>query len=440
MKKIFAITLLFCAALAFAQDKTMPRFAIPTAKSSSMGGTHVAYTDNVYSLLVNPAAMVRVQQWNFFTLSPSLFNVETTGDMLELAGSLMTAGDDDSELENAFGKAADTISNKKGKISLGFDLTGFPLSIAWVANGFGIGLWDRIFVNPNIMGTNIVLHAYADVIMPFGFAFKILNTGTHDVDVGITVKPFMRALLSERINILSLMDEDSDAFDSLSVPLIMGAGLDLGFLYRWDMGLSAGLTFNDMPTGGGVVSDFAGDASGNYSVPFSMNLGVAYDFKLGKFWQTAPEFLANFGITFAIDWRDFTNVFQQDDYTRRNAALDIGLGLQFTMWDMLKIRMGLNECLPSFGLGVDLKAIEIDFAYYGKELGLEPGQMPVAVLQLAFSVRPPAKKVNWPWTRTSIVDLISGTGGYEGEGEEEYFMSIEIPEIEELFIDESEME
>ena len=81
MRRFFTIALLFCAAMAFAEPTEMPRFEIPTARSNSMGGHHVAYTDNVFSLLVNPAAMMRVQQKSFFALSPTLLSPQATFDL-----------------------------------------------------------------------------------------------------------------------------------------------------------------------------------------------------------------------------------------------------------------------------------------------------------------------------------------------------------------------
>ena len=439
MKKIFAIALLLCTALAFADNRTMERFAIPTARSNGMGGTHVAYTDNVFSLLVNPAAMMRVEQKSYFSFSGGLFNVETTSELVKMISSFanaISADDVTAEMAKALGETADFLSKRSndGKISLGFDLREGLLSMAWVANGFGFAVWDRFFTNPNIIGEHIVMDAYADIILPFGFAFKILDTDAHSVDMGFTVKPFFRGLMSEKLNIWDLVGGNTDSFDSVSIPLIIGAGFDLGFMYRWDLGLSAGLTFCDIGnTRGNASTAIIGDASGTYSVPFSMNMGVAYDFRLGKFLQGIPDFLTNFGIMFAFDWHDFTNAFQQDDYTRRNSALDIGLGLQLTMFkdDLFKLRIGMNECLPSFGFGFDIGSLELDFAYYGKELGREPGQLPVAVMEVTLAIRPQAKKRDWPWTRYSAVGLIDGfiNGGerepavtvtFEDEEEEEY--------------------
>jgi hypothetical protein len=70
----------------------------------------------------------------------------------------------------------------------------------------------------------------------------------------------------------------------------------------------------------------------------------------------------------------------------------------------------MNEMLPAFGFGFDFGSFEIDVAYYGKELGLEPGQMPTAALDLTIAIRPGAKERHWPWTQKSLVEVISGMG------------------------------
>jgi hypothetical protein len=401
MKKTIALCfVLWRLSALFAEDAAMPRFTMPTARSNGMGGDHVAYTDNVFSLLVNPAAIMRTRQNSVFTLAPTLLSPGKTFGLIDPIVQ-MASGD-----IGALANAGDLL--KGGKIPLGLELREFPLSIAHVSDGFGFGVWDRVFANPNIIGTTIKLDMFADVIVPFGAAFKILDTGEHAVDFGLTVKPFVRVKLSEQMSLMDVMG-GNDLLDGVSAPVIVGAGFDMGFMYRWDIGLSAGLVFDDIVTRGVAVADLVGSDDSGYVVPFSMNLGVAYDIKIGRFWAGAPTFLANTGVTVAFDWRDMTNAFQQRDYTRRNAALDIGIGLQISMLDMIYVRLGMNEMLPAVGLGLKFGLFELDFAYYGKELGLEPGQLSVPAIDLSFAFRPKAKPRDRVWTRRSLVGVITGS-------------------------------
>ena len=401
-------TAVFCIALAvilvlpvFASPELMLPLSLPTASSNGFGGTHVAYTDDVFALLVNPAAITRVEQRSFFTLAPSLLNPEST---YALINPLMDLLNNDT---NALVDMADTLSKQKGKITLGLELREFPFSIAWVADGFGFGLWSRFFLNFNIIGDYLEANAYGDVMLPIGFAFKILDLERHSVDAGVTIKPFVRVMALAQENFLDLADSLDDFINDFSVPVIAGAGLNLGLLYRWDIGFQAGLTFDDVYSYGAVVHNFGGTSSADsYYFPFRMNLGIAYDFRIGRFVENAPGLVKKLGFTFAADWRDMTNAFIQKDYLySRNLLLDFGVGLQVSLFDIGYVRLGMNEMLPCFGLGCYLGPVKLDLAYYGKEYGYEPGQLSAAVVDLSIAIRPGAKKRDWPWTRRSIFGL-----------------------------------
>jgi hypothetical protein len=401
MKKTIAFVLILCCAGAvFAEEtrKAMPRFEIPTARSNSFGGSHIAFTDDVFSLLVNPAAAMRVRQRSAFALSPTLASPQRTIGLI----SKISDGDMTGALES--------INNEDnpGKFAFGLSLNELPLSIAWVADGFGFGIWDRIHVDVDINGTTAEAVMLADLIIPIGFAFKILDTDAHDVDMGVTLKIFGRGYGETQVTVAEAVDSPDKITDDLGMPVIVGGGLDIGFLYRWNIGLSAGITLDDVFTHGAEIIRIGnGEPESGYYVPFSLNLGVAYDFKIGSLWKNAPGFIARSGITAAFDWHNFDLVFvTENPYLKRHPALGIGIGLQLNLADILKLRIGMNELLPAFGIGFDLGALEIDVAYYGKELGLDPGQMPVAMLDLTFAIRPGAKARNWPWARTSIVEVI----------------------------------
>jgi len=405
MKKAFLFCLiLVCVFTVFAENIKMPPFAIPTARSSGMGGAHTAYTDNVFALLVNPAAIMRVRQKSYFAVSSALLSPQSTFGLIRpiqdaIGGNM-----------SALGNAADVISKRgDGNVPLGFDVRELPLSIAWVADGFGYGVWSRVFVNPNIIGTYVDLNVYGDVIMPVGVAVKILETDSHAIDMGLTAKPFVRVLAQERASITDLMEDSNKFADSISVPVLAGVGFDVGFMYRWDIGLNAGFTISDVASWGRSVAVIRGNKDTNdYYVPLAFNLGVAYDFKIGHFWTSAPRFLANTGLTFAFDWHDIGNAFNQNDYLdHRNALLDISAGVQLSFYDKYMLRFGMNEMLPAVGLGVNLGPMEIDLAYYGRELGYEPGMLSVPMLDLTIAYRPKAKPRNWFWTKRSIVGAIA---------------------------------
>ena len=394
MKNISVISIFLAVFLVlpvFADRVAMPRLSMPTAASSGFGGTHVAYTDNVFSLLVNPAAMMNVQQRSFFTIAPSIMSPENT---MALSRSIFDLVGGNTE---ALGDMADTLSAQGGQISLGLELRELPLSIAWVANGFGFGLWNHTFVNFNIIGTNVEAHVYSDFMIPIGFAFRILDLGNHTIDAGLTLKPFARIRIQEWETIPNLISDSGDFIDQISAPVITGGGLDIGLLYRWDIGLQAGLTFTDVFSRGTVAGNLTQvEDNRSFYIPFAVNAGVSYSIRLGNI----------LGIAVAADWRNIGNAFNQDDYLNtRNFVLDFGVGAELSLINTFFFRLGMNEMLPAIGLGIRLGAVNFDLAYYGREFGNEPGQLSVATVDLSISVRPGARERNWAWTRGSVLGL-----------------------------------
>ncbi|MCL2380922.1 MAG: hypothetical protein FWC64_04935 [Treponema sp.] len=395
MKKKTSFTI-FCMALftaltaapVSAERIPMPSITVPTAASSGFGGPHVAFTDNVFSLLVNPAAMMHVQQRSFFALSASLLNPQTTFSIASGVRDALRDASSASILD-----VVDVLSEQNGRIALGLELREIPLSIAWVANGFGFGLWNRSFVQVEVIGDYHRATVYSDIMLPVGFAFSVLDWGwgQHTLDAGFTVKPFARFMVRERGFITDMLDNSDMEFVA---PVILGGGLDAGLLYRWAGGLQAGLTFTDIFSRATVAANLADtDDSSRYYVPFAVNAGVSYCFEMFGFAR----------ITLAANWRDIGNVFNQNDYlNNRNYLLDFGAGMQLSLFDMLFFRMGMNEMLPAVGFGFTFGALNIDLAYYGRELGYEPGQLSAAAVDLSITIRPGARKRSWAWTEGSI--------------------------------------
>jgi hypothetical protein len=232
-----------------------------------------------------------------------------------------------------------------------------------------------------------------------GFAFKILDAENHSLDAGVTIKPFVRAMAHETETITDLTS--SDMVDNLNVPVIVGGGLDLGLLYRWNAGLQAGLTFNNVYSRGKVVynSNLDKKDTNSYYFPFAMDFGLSYHIDL-----------AFVGITVAGDWHDVTNVFNQDDYfNHRNWLLDLSAGVELSLFKMIYLRVGMNEMLPAAGVGLSFGFFKLDLAYYGQEFGMEPGQLSVPTAEVSIAFRPGAKKRDWAWTRRSVVGLFTGS-------------------------------
>ncbi|MDR1637242.1 MAG: hypothetical protein LBR93_07875 [Treponema sp.] len=393
MKKIIILLFVFVCLSASAFGEDMAPLTVTSTRNAGRGGPHVAYTDDVYALFVNPAALQKANQWSFFELSPAFI-----GPLFNIA-DIVNSDDPGVEL----GKLA---SDQKGKIPLGLELRG-PLSFAYTANGLGFGVWDRVSVDARIIGVDIEATVTADFILNYGMSFRVLDLSCHQLDAGFVVKPFLRGLAYKEMNGLELVNNSDILMEDFTVPIIMGLGFDLGFMYRFYEDLAFGLTVDDVFTGGGTVGSAMGSAPDTfYRVPTSLNLGLAYTLKLGRVWKGAPPLLQSAYAAFMFDWHNLTDAFQSsDDYTKRNASLDLGLGLELGFFNFVKIRMGLNEMLPAFGIGLEPGPFQFNFAVYGKELGKEPGRFSTYVYDFSIAIRPGAKKQKWPWTRRALGNL-----------------------------------
>jgi hypothetical protein len=325
MRKLIVFLLVFGVfSVSFAED--MAPLAMPSTRSLGMGGAHVAFTDDVYALFVNPAALHRTNQGSRFEVSPAF-----VGPFFELIDII---GDDD--LTGALG---DFAKDSGGKIPIGIDLRG-PVSFAYVANGLGFGIWDRVNLDARVIGIDMSASLLADVIANFGMSFGILSLGNHEVDAGFVVKPFLRVKAGMNVTALDAIGGGLDNIvEKFNVPLIAGLGFDLGFMYRFHRDLSVGLTVDDIYTGGGRISTLYGkdDGVSSYRVPTTLNVGIAYTF------QPIP-WLGHLALM--ADYRDVTSLFTADDYTKRNPILNLAFGTELSVLQFIKVRVGLNEMLP----------------------------------------------------------------------------------------------
>jgi hypothetical protein len=293
-----------------------------------------------------------------------------------------------------------------------------PLSFAYTANGLGFGIWDRISVDTRVKGVDIDATVIADVILNYGMSFRLLELGNHEFDAGFVVKPFFRGMAHKEMSGLDLVDDSDMLLKDFNIPLIAGVGFDMGFMYRFYQDFAFGLTADDIFTGGNTVGSAMGSAPSTfYRVPTTLNLGIAYTFRLNRVWKDAPFPLEPTYAAFMFDWHDLTNsILAADDYTKRNASLNLGLGLEIGLFNFVKIRLGLNEMLPAVGLGLEAGAFQFNAAMYGKELGKEPGRFSTYVYDFSMAIRLGAEKKEWPWTRRALGNVLLEKAGVLAPG------------------------
>jgi hypothetical protein len=411
------VAVLMCglAALPVFAIDTIPiaPFTFPSTANAGRGGAHIAFTDNVDALFYNPAALQKAHQRSWIDFSPRV-----TGPLFELLSAVSSLDFDN--VGNLVNDLVNLDPKGQNRVPLGLDFGG-PLAIGYAANGFGWGIWNATSVSVRLNGLNaMTIEEHTDLILNGGMAFNVWETDNHNIDAGFVVKTFGR--VSVPVTSLNIMSTALGAvsgggfdiaalLDDLSMPVLVGAGLDLGVTYRWSKGLTAAMTLSDVFTGAGDVYNLAKILPGGkdvpkrlYTVPLTVNLGAAYRM------QILPSFV---DLSFMFDIHDFGSMFY--DYTtrllenRRNGLLSLGFGVDAVFLKHYSVRLGLNEMLPSVGIGVKFNGFQFDVSFYGRELGFEPGDYPTYALDIGFVYRPEAKvKPNF-LTRGPIIDG-RGTG------------------------------
>jgi hypothetical protein len=355
-------------------ENEMIPFTVPSARNYGMGGPHAAYTDDINSLFINPGAFVTANQFSAAELS-----VGVQGDIFGLQDAL-SGGDDVS------GSLLSWVEKTEGKIPLGADIRG-PLAFGKVGNGWGWGAFDRIYLDMRLVGSTISVGLYGDLMGNVGYAFRVLNKGVHTVDVGAQGKAFGRYFIETgKIRILEMASGDIENLTKKTTPfLILGGGIDIGAQYRFLDNLTGALAVTDLFTlGYAAPMSLPGIGSGSgtpdsyvaYVKP-RINLGVSY------------KVFENSLVTWVLmaDYRDLINLFQQNKYQSTNGVLNLSIGTEVILWDLVSFRLGMNEMLPAVGIGIDAKVLKLDAAIYGKELGNEPGKLSTYGLELGILFR-----------------------------------------------------
>jgi hypothetical protein len=110
-----------------------------------------------------------------------------------------------------------------------------------------------------------------------------------------------------------------------------------------------------------------------------ISFGLCWRPPLGRLYPTITS------LTLLADYRD---AFDFLIYPPRatNPWLHISAGLELVLLEILTLRAGFYQCLPSGGVGIDLSLFKLNFAFYGRELSAIPGGRPIYIYMLGVEI------------------------------------------------------
>ena len=188
------------------------------------------------------------------------------------------------------------------------------------------------------------------------------------------------------LSVANLFSDPAGMLSSQPLELTSGAGFDAGLTWRYVDRLALALVCHDVFTPALVTAytsldAFLADAA---AAQASQTGGlISPDLAFSAYFNVPMELLTRLGLRMEVmaDYKNILNLFEP---LSRHPLLGLGLGLRFTMLDIVQLSAGINEALPAFGLSLDLTAFRLSASMYGRELGLEPGQRPVFNLMIGL--------------------------------------------------------
>jgi len=354
----------------------------PSPRTAALGGYHAAAADGFDAIFENPAGFANPEQ----ELSVARLTVNLAGPVFGMA-SIATSGGAD------LVSALPSLLDPQGRLYFSTDIAG-PVAFGYVGKGLGFSLFNRTLVTIDAVSLLVAtMEVNEELLLTGGYAHRFELGNGHSVDLGIQAKGFARTGVAASGTVEDLMFAlmDPTLLDSgLPFKTVTGLGVDLGLRWTSPFGLGLGLVARDAysPAIINLYSSFADFRSG----PAGAKIGgpeaalIHPDMSLGLVYRLPFDFLDAMGATVTVmaDYRDILDLFS---IIPRNAALNASAGVEVVLLDILSLRAGIRDALPSAGFGIDLSAFSFSLAMYGSELGLEPGSRPVynLLVSLDFS-------------------------------------------------------
>jgi hypothetical protein len=352
-------------------QRTVQPFTFPSARLDALGGVHAAIADDFYTtLFANPAGLADVE-YQFYKAALSF-------DAIDIDLVVTMLNPDNQQISGLIPLLTKPFS---ADINIGT-----PLAIGRVGNNWGLGFFNVSRVNMAWDPAEIFLitpTVTEEVFVKGGYGFRLIDTDSHWLDIGITTHAHFRMgfigpklLITEVKYLLEKIGEFP--FETQT-----GIGFDTGI--RWTIGESfiIAAAVNDFfsPSHSTLYRDINGffnlekqDAKWIPVLPKG-TIGFAWKMK-SPFWH---RYISD--LTIAADFQGLLNNLNTP---MRDPLLDISACLELRLLEVLTLRGSWSEMMPGGGFGLNFSFMQFDLSYHGKELGVSPGDVQTWALSIDF--------------------------------------------------------
>ncbi len=360
MKKQFikgfmtVLAVFFISSVSFCGNE--PRSMILSPRVAGMGGAFVAVADDENALYYNPAGLKHVQKSTFTFFDP-----------------IVKLGKDYSKLQNAIDDI-DKATTDAAKIDAankyiplnvpaGLSLSPYYLSPTFSGAIFGSGNVRAEIVDktePKVRAdgyvdvTGIVAYPYAlNEKLTLGASLSVTNRGRYACKAGSVGCKNVSGAVEIGVTGLKPGEEVQDKIEQVKAT---GIGIDAGALYTLNEKVTLGAAIYNL-----FSTKFDYDTFSN-NIPGTVTLGMKYD---PSAMMASMSFLKDTKVAMDID-----RFFNGGSLWKK-----IHIGVESKVSDMLDVRLGLNGGWATFGLGVKLGILNLDYAYFQEERGGYAGQL-----------------------------------------------------------------
>lgn len=309
----------------------------PDIRALGMGGAYLAAGRNGNAFLYNPALLTQSHVDIGLPISIGL-NQDTQKVFQFLS-------DNKDSLQN-FSKLTQSGQNQIYKNMTSID--GLPINVRiapmfnLAVRNFGLAAYGvlkaGVAVDKGIYEPRVSADGVFDVVVAMGFAKK----ASKNLAIGVNAKVISRRQTHFRVGVSKVGDTFDSVRDSLKVSKT-GFALDVGTLY----------SLGEQTKVGFVIQDLTGKV-GDDKFPVNVKAGIAH-----TMWRNH--------LLLAGDVVDLLNKDGASLFNRVYMGAELRIPL-------IGIRGGFYQGYPSFGAGLNIKIIKLDYAFYKVERGRFTGQ------------------------------------------------------------------
>ncbi|HOM29591.1 MAG TPA: hypothetical protein PLS81_09050 [Deltaproteobacteria bacterium] len=312
------------------------------ARVMAMGGAFVALSDDACALFYNPAGLADVKS---STVNLPLPQAEFNNKAFDMFTDF---NDTDFDSTSETGSFLRKNLGDTGHAAVSF----FP---SYLRPRFAFGILGSAradLTSKNPVYPVLEVETVQDAAVCAGYALPAVG---EDLLLGVGVKYLFRRSLDREYTVSDITSGDFENRLEDEMEEGSGALVDVGLIYKVGSfqvsgrqgTLQAGLSMNNL------VGNDLGDAA-----DIDEHLDVGFASRIGD------------DTVIALDYVDILGEVGEDDSVGKR----IHLGVEYTPKTGLKLRLGLNQGYPTFGVGLSTGKVKLDLATYAEERGTYAGQ------------------------------------------------------------------